>query len=288
MCLAPAAEARVLGRRLNTRQGLRPRRRIGVATTVQRCRSCGLVFTNPQPVPQSIGQHYDLEPEDYWDADYLDHADAPPDAYIDAFLARWEGGRTPVALDVGAGVGHTMLALQRAGMDAWGIEPGAAFRRRALQRPELSPQRLLQATVETADLPAGHFDFINLGAVVEHLTDPAAALERATGWLAAGGLMMVAVPSADWLVSRVLNAVYRLQGLDYVTNVSPMHSPYHLFEFTRSSFDAHGRRAGYEVCDSRIVVCETYAPPPLRDLAYRVMDGTGTGMILEVWLRRPA
>ena len=286
MCHAPALEAKVLGRRLNVRQGLRPRRRVGIATTVQRCRGCGLVFTNPQPIPQTVGQHYDLEPEEYWDADYLDHADAPADHYIEQFRSRWRGDRPAVALDVGAGVGHTMLALHQAGMEAWGIEPGAAFRRRALQRPEIREDRLLHATIETADLPDGRFDFINMGAVVEHLTDPAAALERAANWLAPGGLMMAAVPSSDWLVSRVLNLAYRVQGLDYVTNVSPMHSPYHLFEFTRRSFAAHGRRAGYEIADSRVVVCETYAPAPLRSLAYRVMDRTGTGMILEVWLRR--
>ena len=287
MCHAPAAEAKILGRRLSTRQGVRPGRQLGITATVQRCRTCGLVFTNPQPLPGSVGQHYGSQPEAYWAADYLEHGGAPAAHYIDEFHARWRGDRRAVTLDVGAGVGHTMVAFQQAGMDAWGIEPGVAFRQRALERPELRADRLIHAAVETADLHAAHFDFISMTAVLEHLADPAVALERAVGWLEPGGLMVATVPSSDWLVGRALNLVYRAQGFDYVTNVSPMHRPFHLVEFTRRSFAAHGLRAGYEIADSRVVVCDTYAPRGLRRIAHRVMERTGTGMILEVWLRKP-
>ena len=68
--------------------------------------------------------------------------------------------------------------------------------------------------------------------MLEHLQDPAAALTRALGWLAPSGLIHVEVPSAKWLLGRLLNLATRGLGMDYVTNLSPMHPPYHLYEFT--------------------------------------------------------
>lgn len=181
-----------------------------------------------------------------------------------------------------------MHAFRKAGLDAWGIEPSRTFRERAVHQHDIDPARLLHASIETADLPTASFDLINMGAVVEHLQEPAAAVERATRWLAPGGLLWIAVPSADWLIGRLLNLVYRAQGIPFVTNLSPMHPPYHLYEFTRRSFEAHGQRAGYEVVHAHVAVCDTFAPKHLRRLAYVVMDRTDTGMALELWLRRNA
>lgn len=283
MCGHPTTDAKTLGRRLNAHQGIRPIRKLGVTTSIQRCSNCGLAFPNPMPVPATILDHYEVAPSDYWGDEYLDHGNPGMTEHaISAFRGRGCGSH-PMALDVGAGLGHAMVALQAAGFDTWGIEPSESFRARALQQP-IQPDRLLCATIETAELPHHRFDFINMGAVIEHLVDPAGALERAIRWLARSGLILVTVPSSDWLVAKLLNMVYRSQGLDFVTNTSPMHSPYHLYEFTRGSFEAHGRRAGYQVVDSRIEVCDTFMPRCLQGAARRLMATTGTGMMVEVWL----
>ncbi len=236
------------------------------------------------PVPAVIDQHYDTPPEDYWTEEYLECGSGWFEPIIAEFRRRWrDTGRPPKALDVGAGIGHCMLELQNAGFDTWGIEPGESFRNAALQR-DISGERLLDATIESADLPNGEFDFISMGAVVEHLLDPAGALQRAMTWLAPGGLIWLEVPSSDWLMARTLNLVYRLQGLDFITNTSPMHAPFHLYEFTRRSFDAHGQRAGYRIVGSSVQVCDTFMPSTLRTAARKLMEATGTGMVLDLWL----
>lgn len=284
MCGEPTENAKTLGRRLSRHQGARPRRRQGVTTSIQRCRRCGLVFPNPMPVPLTVGQHYDRPPEDYWPDEYLE-GESSHAYYIEEFRRRWSGRRErPKALDVGAGIGHSMRALQSAGFDTWGIEPSEPFRAQALARLDIPAERLLYAAIETADLPDREFDFINMEAVVEHIVDPAGAIERAVRWLAPRGLIWIGVPSSDWLMSRLFNLAYRLQGLDFVTNTSPMHAPFHLYEFTRRSFEAHGQRAGYRVVGSRVLVCDTFMPRVLQKAAYKLMDATRTGMILEVWL----
>lgn len=289
MCMASVADAaETLGKRLGRRQGIRPRNRVGVTTTIQRCKGCGLIFSNPTPIPRDIGQHYDMPVESYWTRD-LTVTDAYFTRQIETFneLRTQDGSRAAVALDIGAGVGRAMASLEKAGFDVFGLEPSAPFREVAVSRNGISPDRLSLASLEEAEYADEAFDFITFGAVLEHLLDPAACLERALSWTQPGGLIHVEVPSSDWLMARMLDFVYRAQGLDYTTHLSPMHSPFHLYEFTMACFERHAERAGYEIASHRRLVGDSYVPAPFRRPLARAMKRTGTGMQLEVWLRRP-
>lgn len=276
---------RVLGRRLNAHQGLRPRRFPSIATTISRCNDCGLIFANPRPVPESIAQHYDRAPEDYWVPDYFRDVDDQFRQEVDRFHTLWNGRGKPRALDVGAGIGKTMATLEAEGFDAYGLEPSPHFRDRAISSG-IRPERITLASIEQAEYGREAFDLVSFGAVLEHLHDPAAAIERALRWLAPGGMISVDVPSARWLLARVINVAYRAQGLDYVMNLSPMHPPYHLYEFTLASFERHARRANYRVAAHERFVCQTFLPPLVDPLARRIMERTRTGMQLQVWLTR--
>lgn len=272
-----STDQRPLGRRLNGHQGLRPRRVVGITTTVVRCCSCGLIYSNPRPVPQTIGQHYDRSPEEYWQPRYFEYDEGAFRYDADHFQHLWKGTHTPRALDVGAGVGNSMRALERRGFDAFGVEPSPAFRDRGIANG-IDRERLQLAAVEDAEYAPNSFDFVIFSAVLEHLHDPAVALARAFGWLAPGGLILIEVPSAKWLLARLLNLANRARRLDYVTNLSPMHPPYHLYEFTLDSF------AAYKVVEHRVEVCDTFLPGVAGSVARRVMAATGTGMELVVWL----
>lgn len=278
-----SALARTFGRRLNQHQGLRPRSVVGAATTVIQCGTCGLIYSNPRPVPASLAQHYDRPPDEYWQPRYFESKADYFGSQARRFRLLWSGQHVPRALDVGAGLGKAMAALQRHGFETFGIEPSAEFHNRAIANG-IDPDRLQRVALEAAQYEPGSFDLVSFGAVLEHLHDPAAALTQALLWLAPGGLIHVEVPSAKWLLARLLNLANRARGLDYVTNLSPMHPPYHLYEFTLDSFRCHARRAAYEVVDHRFYPCATFLPRPADGLARRVMAATNTGMQLEVWL----
>jgi hypothetical protein len=87
-------------------------------------------------------------------------------------------------------------------------------------------------------------------------------------------------------MARLVDLVYRVQRLDYTCHLSPLHVPFHLFEFTRTSFDAHAARVGYEVVLCRRHVGQTYAPRWAGRILAPLMSATGTGLQLEVWLRK--
>jgi SAM-dependent methyltransferase len=278
---------RAVGQRLRGSTGRNPRAATGLATGVKRCLDCGLVFSDPRPVPADLSDHYGVEAVDYFSADQLD---APP-GYMQTEIAtarRLLGAGPIKALDVGAGSGNAMLALEAAGFEAWGVEPGVHFRDFAIRRG-IRPERIVQATIETADLPPASFDFVSLHAVLEHLQEPAEAIERGMTWLRPGGVLHVEVPSSDWLLAKFANLFFRMRGTNYVTNTSPLHSPYHLYEFTRRSFEAHAARAGYEVAEAKYYVCAVLGMPRLLHAPLTwLMQRTDTGMEIIVWLRKKA
>ena len=285
MCASSAA--RVVGRRLDRHQGLRARRVAGAATTIVKCRGCGLIYANPRPVTETVGDHYDMEPEEYWKPGYFVENESYFRGEIDIFRELYTGSRRPVVLDVGAGLGKAMHAFERAGFEAYGLEPSMPFHSRAIEGG-ISADRLQLGTAEDAQYPQGQFDLVSFGAVVEHLHRPDAVIEKAMTWLRPGGLIHAEVPSSKWMIGRGLNLLYRLQGSDLVTNLSPMHPPFHLYEFTLDSFKEHGRRAGYEVAYDQRFVGDVFLPASIARFISRLMVATGTEMQLQVWLRPTA
>jgi SAM-dependent methyltransferase len=173
-----------------------------------------------------------------------------------------------------------MKSLAAAGFDTWGFEPSEPFRDYALAQG-IDSERLQLVPIETADYAPESFNFITFGAVLEHLFDPRTSLQKAMHWLKPGGIIQVEVPSSNWLIPKLVNAYFRLRGTNYVTNVSPMHSPFHLYEFTLRSF------RDFEVAESRIDVCQVvHSPRVFRPTLRRIMEYTGTGMQLTVYLRK--
>src|SRR5438270_12487500 len=80
MCCSGVEHQQFIGRRLDHPQGLWPERKPGITTSIFRCRVCSLIYANPLPFPEDLGQHYDVAPEDYWTeahfavpSDYLAH-----------------------------------------------------------------------------------------------------------------------------------------------------------------------------------------------------------------------
>lgn len=288
MCRSPQSQHRVLGRRLNRSQGAFPRGKRGITTTVVKCQVCGLVFADPTPVPADLQNHYGIPPEEYWKEEDFKVPEAYFQCEIDRFkrLAIFRPGMR--ALDIGAGLGKAMIALQRAGFDTHGFEPSQAFRDQAIARMGIDPQRLEHSSLETAVYDSGSFDLITFGAVLEHLYDPALSLQRALEWLKTDGFIHIEVPSSDWLIARIINAVYKIQGSDHVANLSPMHVPFHMYEFALRSFKANGRELGYSVAHHEYFVCQTYLPKILDPLLRRYMKRTSTGMQLAVWLKKVA
>lgn len=287
MCGAASSAFKVLGKRLNRSQGRNPRNKTGITTTVVQCTSCKLIFSNPQPIPESILDHYNTLPENYWNERYFEIEDGmfqEEILWLQQLIKVKPGLK---ALDVGAGIGKCMTALERAGYETYGIEPSESFYEMAVEKVGINPQSLQRTTVEEAEFPEGFFDVITFGAVLEHLYDPADCLEKAMKWLKPSGVLHIEVPSSQWLISKILNSYYRLIGTDYVVNISPMHSPYHLYEFSLKSFQEFCKNKGYKIADYKFWTGrETFLPGIFDFFLMPIMRRTNTGMQLKIWLKK--
>jgi 2-polyprenyl-3-methyl-5-hydroxy-6-metoxy-1,4-benzoquinol methylase len=185
-------------------------------------------------------------------------------------------------------LGKCVKALERAGFETYGIEPSEPFRQRALSMMGISPEQLQLARLEDAKFPGNSFDFITFGAVLEHLYDPSTSIAQALQWAKPGGLVHIEVPSSKWLTNRISNFVYAIQGLDYVSNISPMHNPFHLYEFGLKSFQANSAAGNYQIAHHEYLACRTYLPRAIDFVVKPFMAATNTHMQLEIWLRKPS
>jgi SAM-dependent methyltransferase len=284
MCGAPASRHKVMGLRLNKSQGFSPLKKTGISVSVVKCRDCGLIFSNPMPVPMDIQDHYGIPPEQYWKPEYFEVNKEYFSSVIDELKEQF--GMKPGAktLDIGAGLGKAMIAMQNAGFDAYGLEPSEPFYKRAIEKMGISPDKMQLNTLENASYPQNHFDFIYFGAVLEHLHNPSESILKAMQWLKPGGIIKIAVPSSSWLTAKIINTVYRMKFSPYVCNISPMHEPFHLFEFTLKSFQKHAKLHNYKVVKHEYEVCSTFMPKILNPILVPLMKFTNTGMQVCVWL----
>jgi SAM-dependent methyltransferase len=275
-----------MGSRLNNAQGFRPSKKIGVTITVMKCDHCGLIFSNPMPTVDTLGDHYDVPAKDYWDESYFNKNSGYFKEQIDWYRRLSPNLTCSKALDIGAGIGKCMKALSIAGFEVSGIEPSPSFAKKAIEINRIDPEHLKICSVEEASFPEEYFDFVTFGAVLEHVYDPSSSIQKAMKWLKPSGLIHLEVPSAAWLVGKIVNLTYRLIGQRYVTNISPMHPPYHLYEFTLESFKKNGERFNYEIADHKFYVGDTFLPRPLDWFIRPVMRASDSGMQLTVWLRK--
>ncbi|MBN8696791.1 MAG: methyltransferase domain-containing protein [Bacteroidetes bacterium] len=286
MCGSNINEHTILGKRLNKSQGAFPQKKTGITTTIVRCNNCQLVFSNPLPIPANLQDHYGVPPENYWKPEYFEMDPNYFKNEIETLKTLKKIELNTKALDIGAGLGKCMIALKNAGFDAYGLEPSKPFYQQAIDKLHIPEGKLKLCSIEEAEYPENEFDFITFGAVLEHLYDPSDSIKKAIKWLKPGGIVHIEVPSSKWFINKLINFAYNIRGLDYVGNISPMHTPFHLYEFGIKSFELNGKANKYSIIHQQHFVCETYMPKVIDVITKPYMKMTNTGMQLVVWLKK--
>lgn len=229
------------------------------------CRGCGLIYVNPRPVPQWLESAY----QSYLPADHDAIANwnrMMAALYTSArrrLIRRFPaGGRV---LDVGSAYGRFLEVMRSAGWQVEGLEicqPAVT----ACRRRGFSVQN---TTLAEAKLPAVSFDAVTLFYVLEHVTDPMAALKKVCGALKPGGICIVRVPHTSPLV--------RLLGRLRIPN-ELYDPPFHLFDFSPATLKQAMETAGF-----REVTVEIDAPTRPVKIGPRIVSWSSTfvGRMLE-------
>ncbi|MFH1982550.1 MAG: class I SAM-dependent methyltransferase [Pseudomonadota bacterium] len=182
----------------------------------QRCADCGMVIQNPHcpdidyddgywgVVTDPDGMRRDLLKErrrrlKNWYGAVPEVIDQLPDARI---------------LDIGCGPGHLLSAVSnRHEKTALEVSSRCVEHIRR-QYPEI---RVKNATLETCAFAPDSFDVVLFYHVIEHLTDPLAALQAIHRLLKDGGLLIVGTPNISGFCARRFRGNFRLLGRPHLT-----------------------------------------------------------------------
>lgn len=232
------------------------------------CPKCGLVWLNPQPIPEDIGKFYEI---------YFTHNidDSVPKfaqlrrLILNSILAthmgygsladglalkvighvlswigpirrrveRWvmylynrDKGKL---LDVGCGSGRFLARLHELGWEVVGVEPDGEAAKLAREYFRLNVH---EGKLEDVCFPDNEFDVITMNHVIEHLSNPIGTLKECWRILKPGGKLMIATPNIASLGHRLYKKAWR--------DLDP---PRHLYLFSPQTFSTCVAQAGLNV-----------------------------------------
>jgi SAM-dependent methyltransferase len=203
----------------------------GVQGTQQivKCVGCGLLYENPRFPDVAILEAYENSVEAGHDSQY--------DMRVDSFsraLKRLAGklpGPGAKVLDVGTAGGAFLVAAQRFGYDAVGVEPSADLADRGRARGA----RIRQGPLERQTFAPGSFDLVCLWDVIEHVTDPRAMLLRVHSLLRPDGTLLINYPDIGTVPAKLFGRRFW-----WVISV-------HLAHYSRRTLRELCRRCGFDV-----------------------------------------
>jgi 2-polyprenyl-3-methyl-5-hydroxy-6-metoxy-1,4-benzoquinol methylase len=196
---------------------------------------CGHQFMNPQPTWEELQPYYNSGYEPY----DPEHGSADQD---DAVVAKallnkkWRHIDLPTGknlLDVGCGAGYFLRIAKKMGANVQGVEPSEYAAAVAAKQGI----NVFCGTIEEyAKQTQRRFDVITSNHVIEHVPDPVKTLSTMRSLLTPGGVIWIAVPNADYPISKSLKGYWHSSDL-----------PYHLMHFSPASMTHAGARAGLQL-----------------------------------------
>ncbi|MBF0630220.1 MAG: class I SAM-dependent methyltransferase [Magnetococcales bacterium] len=202
-----------------------------------RCKGCGLVYLNPRIKQDIILEGY----RNAEDPLFI----AQNEARILTFRQCLEGimrrhgvspGTHPRVLDIGCAGGAFPKAASDLGFEVVGIEPSAWMATRARARYDLD---IRAGTLEEVDFKGERFDIITLWDVIEHMADPATALQRIRSLLHPHGLLIVNYPDHESLARKGLRSRW------------PFFLSVHLYYFSPATITRLLNHHGFQVRETR-------------------------------------
>jgi len=286
-CNSSKEKHKLIGYRLSKSQGLiTNKRNKDFVTKIYKCSDCKLIFCNPQPEPIDEFLRYEkLEFKQMTTLQDKNLFEKELNIVKNFFKKEIKNKKS---LEIGSGLGLILNKLHQNGYEVHGIEPTKNFYEKSiLLHPHLKTN-IYNNSIEKADFKKLYFDLITLTSVLEHLYDPNEALKKSLRWLRKGGLIHIEVPHSNWLISKLINIIKKLFFQKYVTNLSPMHLPFHYYEFSLDSFILNGKINGYKVKEYYIRESEIdfKIPKFIKYILIYLMKKTKSGKQLIVFLEK--
>jgi 2-polyprenyl-3-methyl-5-hydroxy-6-metoxy-1,4-benzoquinol methylase len=202
---------------------------------VARCHHCTARYLTPQPDDSTLASIYsenyflhDSNPESIDQITLLKHQTA--NIYLDRLckVNKRSGGRL---LEIGCGTGAFLSEARKRKFDITGIE----YSRHAVDMGNkmLGGSYIYAGDIDSVDLPRGHFDFVVMADVIEHVRAPDTFIKKVYQLLTPNGSVFIATPSLDSVLAKLLGRYWMEYKIE------------HLFYFNKRSVSALLSKCGF-------------------------------------------
>jgi 2-polyprenyl-3-methyl-5-hydroxy-6-metoxy-1,4-benzoquinol methylase len=245
---------------------------------VVRCRTCGLLRTDPRPTPAEMSLYYPNE--------YGPHQCAGEAAPLQDGRRPWRRGVGSLAwrladsraeslppmtpgrlLEVGCASGSFLDRMAKVG---WSVE-GIEFSESAAARASRLGYAIHRGRLEEAPAPAEPFDIVVGWMALEHLHDPLKSIEKLRSWVKPGGWLALSVPDAGSVGFTIFRSAWY-----------PVDLPRHLYHFDRRTLRLLLEKGGWRV---RRFITQRTVMDFIASFGY-VLGDTGIAPGLSEWLKK--
>ncbi len=172
----------------------------GKTWDLSQCQNCSHVFANPAPKSSFMQTLY----SQVIDPLYEDEAEGRGKNFT-KILSRLEKicPQKGTLFDVGAATGILIHLARDRGWDVEGIEPSVWAVKYAKENYGLN---IREGSFEEASLPINHYAVVTMVDIVEHMSRPLEAVQKAFEILKPGGMLCLVTPDIKSLAARIAGA----------------------------------------------------------------------------------
>jgi 2-polyprenyl-3-methyl-5-hydroxy-6-metoxy-1,4-benzoquinol methylase len=188
------------------------------------CRSCGLVYINPQLTSEALREVYnDVDVRTFFFRELLlpygEALQRPDYARRARELKKLSNKTRPRLLDIGCAAGNFLQIASELGFEGEGLELNSHYVEYIRQHRAL---KVSDKRLEEVHYPADIFDVITLWDVLEHLPQPFDVLREIVRILKPGGIVALTTINHQCLNEKLLGAGWRYyQPPDHVCSFTP-------------------------------------------------------------------
>lgn len=148
--------------------------------------------------PEEVRAVYRHDLQEIWDPTVARHVWNQYHNQLDLYLSLAEGGGELDILDIGCAQATLALLLAERGHKVWAMDIRQSFLDYAASRHERGRVNFICGNAMEIDM-AERFDLIFANQIIEHLVHPLEFTKHLSGWLKAGGRLVVTTPNGSYL-----------------------------------------------------------------------------------------